>query len=89
VPARARAKWRLHFRILSYSDEAGIQLISAIASNVNPELFQYSPDDGLTWREFPSAGLPKEQYGAYIMARCEVGPRQQAWLKASVGAEDA
>ena len=88
IPTRARAKWRLHFRIQVYADEAGTQLISTVNSNTNPELFKYSLDNGLSWWEFPSTGLPKEQYGAYVAARCEVGPRKQVWLRASVGAED-
>ena len=89
TPSRARAKWRLHFRIQAYADQEGTQLISTVDSSTNPELFEYSTDAGLNWREFPIDGLPKEQYGTYIAARCEVGPRKQVWLKASVGAEDA
>lgn len=89
VPARPRAKWRLHFRVQSYADEGGTQLISTIDSSTNPDLFEYSPDSGLTWRDFPIGGLPREQYGKLVRVRAEVGPRKQAWLKASVGAEDA
>ncbi|RJQ25434.1 MAG: hypothetical protein C4589_11225 [Peptococcaceae bacterium] len=80
--------WRLCFKIQAYVDEAGTQLISTVDSSVNSELFQYSFDNGLTWRDFPANGLPKEQYGALVRARVEIGPRKQVWLKASVGAED-
>lgn len=81
--------WLLHFKIEAYSDADGTILISATDSSTNPELFEYSVDGGLTWRQFPAAGLAREQYGAQVRARVEVGPRTTVYLRASVGAEAA
>lgn len=80
--------WRLHFKIEAYSDASGTSLINTTVSSANPELFEYSMDGGLNWRQFPAAGLAREQYGAQVRARVEVGPRATVYLKASVGAED-
>lgn len=81
--------WLLHFKIESFSDAEGTIPIAVVDSSINPELFEYSTDGGLIWTAFPETGLPQDKYGALVRARCEVGPRQQVWLKASVGAEDA
>jgi len=87
-PLTGPAEWRLHFKIQSYADAGGTLLINQVDSSINPELFKYSSDGGLTWRNFPADGLPREQYGALVWTRVEVGPRTKVWLKASVGAED-
>lgn len=76
----------LHFRIRAFADASGSQLISEVDSITAPERFQYSPDNGTTWRNFPADGLPPEQYGSLVKVRVDVGPRRKVWLRASVGA---
>lgn len=80
--------WLLHFKAESYEDAEGTSLIQEVDSTASPELFQYSLDRGITWRDFPAGGLPPEEYGAYVKVKIEVGPRQKAYIKLSVGAED-
>jgi hypothetical protein len=88
IPTRPRAKWKLHFKILSYLDAACTQLITEVDSFINPELFEYSTDNGLKWIAFPTGGLSSLLYGSLVRARCEVGPRTKVWLRTAVGADD-
>lgn len=81
--------WLLHFKIEAYADAGGTQLLSTVDSSINPELWEYSTDQGLTWVAFPATGLPPKSYGALVRARVNIGPGLEAYLKASVGAEDA
>lgn len=76
----------LHFKLESFADADGSVLIATTNSSVNPELFEYSTDNGVTWSSFPSNGLPSEAFGALVKAPVEVGPRTKVWIKASVGA---
>jgi len=89
APTPVGAPWLLHFKLESFSDTEGTIPIAVVDSSINPELFEYSTDNGLIWTAFPETGLPPDKYDSLVRARCEVGPRQQVWLKASVGAEDA
>jgi hypothetical protein len=81
--------WYLHFKLSAYSDSGGTSLIATVDSSTNPELWEYSTDNGLRWYAFSTGGLPPAKYGALVRARLEVGPRTQVYIKASVGAEDA
>lgn len=88
-PVGREAAWLLHHRIQSFSDAETAAKIVEVDSLLNPELFEYSTNQGLSWQPYPATGLPRDKYGALVRARCELGPRQKAWLKAGVGAEDA
>lgn len=84
-------QWRQHVKVLCYSDAGHTSLLDTKSSEDNPELFSYSADSGVTWRAFPSLGLPAVQYQAGVMVkvRIKTGRGTTAYLVPYVGAEEA
>ena len=84
-------QWRQHIKILSYSDAGHTSLLDTKSTEANPELFTYSADSGVTWRAFPSTGLPAVQYqaGVQVKTRIKTGRGTTAYLVPYVGAEEA
>lgn len=74
-----------HFKLQSYADEAMTTLIGTQDSSLTPEFWLYSMNGGLSWENFPVAGLDSAKYGARVGARVPVGARKQVYLKASMG----
>lgn len=77
----------LHFRVTSYADEELTEEIEQLDSSVLANPFMYSRDNGLTWNDYPVAGLT--EYGVLVRCAIEVGPRRQAWIKVDAGYDDA
>lgn len=92
TPAYQFAQWRLHFKIESYKDIAKLNLIASKDTLTQPEDFEYSPDDGITWYIFPADGLPPERYGCKIRVTLNTGRDNTSsanrYIQAYVGAED-
>ena len=90
TPTLGSGKWKLHFKVNAYEDEAKTQLIESLNTQNNPELFEYSPDSGITWFDFPVEGIANANYGAIIKAIfLNTGRRQITYLSAFVCADDA
>lgn len=87
VPVRRYAKWKFHFKVQVYSDAGGVTLLNTVSSETTPDVFEYSSDNGVSWKPFPTSGLPREQYGSLVRVAIEAGPRTQVWIKLSVGAD--
>jgi len=84
-------QWRQHIKVLCYSDTGHTSLLDTKSTEANPELFSYSADSGVTWRAFPSLGLPAAQYqaGVQVKVRIKTGRGTNAYLVPYVGAEEA
>jgi len=84
---------KLHCRIETFADAAMTQLLDDRTSNIvdsSHPSFEYS-FNGATWFDVAPTGIDPTQYGnfdMYVRARVFVGPRQQAYVRCSIGIDD-
>lgn len=76
----------IHFRVQSFVDEQCTMLVSEIDSQTAPYQFEYSLNNGITWRLFPAEGL-KGTGEILVRARMTIG-QGASWLRASAGYEE-
>ena len=81
---------KLHCRVEAFADEAMTVLlddrISNIVDSAHP-VFEYSFNDAM-WFDVAPTGIDPTQYGnfdMYVRAIAYVGPRQQAYIRCSIG----
>jgi len=85
---------KLHYRVEVFADQEMTIVLDDRTSNVvdsSHPSFEYSFDN-ISWHDVAPTGIDPTQYGnfdMYIRARVHVGPRQQAYIRCSVGIDDA
>jgi len=71
-----------YFRIQIFGDAEMTKLIADINTLDNPELFEYSQDNGVTWYTLGNIPLNK---GVLVRTKVNIGPRTKVWVRTGIG----